>query len=137
MEGLTPALRAWNPSDVREYHFVVASWRRSYADSPFARMMGDAYREGHEALIKHLLARFPVLVACDPEDHETIWGWACTGPGAVHYVYVKRKLRRQGVARRLVAPFVGRDTSYSHMLTFGARDVVIPHGWRFNFYEVF
>jgi hypothetical protein len=51
--------------------------------------------------IKKRGARFRLAV--DPGDSNFIWGWACTEPGVLHYVYVRQSSREQGVARLLVA----------------------------------
>lgn len=44
-----------------------------------------------------------VLVAHDPEDRDAIWGFCVREPGTVHFVYVRRFARGNGIARRLTA----------------------------------
>ena len=67
----------------------------------------DAYFAAQKRLIAGILARpnVRVLVACDAEDHDQVFGWACwetvQGVPVVHYVFTKRPFRRMGVARRL------------------------------------
>jgi GNAT superfamily N-acetyltransferase len=127
------------PSEPGDRGFILDSWIRSYRDSPWARMMGHAYTDGHDALIKRILGRSAVLVACYDADPETILGWACTERDVVHYVYVKHKLRRRGIARMLLGPFVSREVRYTHMLPAkpgNDNGWSVPQGWRFDPYPM-
>jgi GNAT superfamily N-acetyltransferase len=52
-----------------------------------------------------------VLVACDPQDEDTIYGFACgekqLARALLHYVWVKPPFRRQGIASLLVGQLLG------------------------------
>jgi len=79
---------------------------------------GPRFLRGHKKLVRDILARpdTALLVACHPDDPDTILGWACTGPDVVFYVFVKRDVRRVGVASSLLAPYVEspREVVYTH-----------------------
>lgn len=115
-------LRAGHAGD---HPFVVDSWVKSYQsyvmmrECPHCGGAGRIYRgqrflRGHKRLVREILARgAALLVACMPDDPETILGWACTEDGVVHYVFTKRDVRRVGIAKALLAPF-GAGTVYTH-----------------------
>ncbi len=107
------AIRAGRPAD---HPFVFARWVRSYEGSRWADAMPlPLFQEGHHRLIAALLAREGVrlLVACDPQDENTILGWAVLEPGVLHYVFVKEGVRRLGIGTALIAS-LSRPFRYSH-----------------------
>lgn len=105
-------LRPVQPGDMG---FIVNSWVRSYENSPFARALGPAYLNLQDTIAKRIIAKEATLVLCLSDDPETIVGWACTGENVVHYVYVKSAWRKRGLAKRLLAPYMGRsDVAFTH-----------------------
>jgi GNAT superfamily N-acetyltransferase len=44
-----------------------------------------------------------ILLACFPEDDDSIIGYTAFGHGVVHYTYVKKPYRGQGIALQLLA----------------------------------
>lgn len=123
-EGLY-VLRSGLPSD---HPFVVDSWVKSYQSYCLTRdcehcggagriYRGQRFLRGHKRLIREILARpaTALLVACHPEDSDVILGWAVTEAGVVHYVFVKRDVRRVGIAKALLAPFLdASQVIYTH-----------------------
>ena len=116
-------LRAGHAGD---HPFVVDSWVKSYQSYALSRdcehcnnagriYRGNRFLRGHKRLIRDILARSgtALLVACHPDDPEPILGWACSENGVLHYVFVKKDVRRVGVASALLAPF-GAGTVYTH-----------------------
>lgn len=96
-----------------------------------------AYWGGHHALIDALLDRASLTVATWPEDTWTIVGFTVTDADAVHYVYVARDYRRQGVARRLLASFDGMvRVRYSHRSRI-CSVLPIPAHWNYDPYVAF
>lgn len=59
--------------------------------------------------IRARLIECDAVVACSPELRTTVFGWACggNGNGALHYVYVPRELRGNGLARALITAALG------------------------------
>lgn len=119
---------------------------------------GLAYKRGQWKLVKALIQCCPVLVAAYDKDPDVIFGWACTSTDAVHYVWVDKKFRRNGVAKELLSPYMKRTgVIYTHapsrmwqtrgdsnrfkfnVNADGTRDSVvpIPHGWTYNPYHAF
>jgi GNAT superfamily N-acetyltransferase len=53
-----------------------------------------------------------IHIACDPEDKNLILGWSCTQGPILHYLYVKRFYRKQGLGVQLLAPLAGYREIY-------------------------
>jgi GNAT superfamily N-acetyltransferase len=101
---------ALRPALSGDYNFVLSSWLKSYFRNrqlfaQGAQLSEREYFVGHQRMVKWLLDRAPVLVACNPDDESQIYGWACyeeDGDTTVlHYVYVKAPYRGYGVGRTL------------------------------------
>lgn len=105
---MTPqvAYRVCTPQDLP---LIWNSWLKSYrANNEMAKAVGaDTYYRQHRVLIGELCNRSAILIACDPEYPDQIYGYAVyevyNGPVLVmHYVYVKKTYRRFGIATELV-----------------------------------
>lgn len=126
------SIRAYRPTDEA---FVIDAWKRSYEGALAVRGCDrEHYRIEMSRTIGRILDKTTTttLVACDPEDADTIVGFACytrstmLGPVELHYVYVKREFRKMGVARFMLEGIpVG---SY----TFLAPQAKPRKGWRFT-----
>ena len=89
-------LRLGRPSDLA---FVVDSWvkrghhRNERLSDATARVRALLASEGTE-----------LRIACLPDDEDAIVGWAVvvTKPPTLHYVYVRKELRGNGIARALL-----------------------------------
>lgn len=97
-------IRPMAESDV---NLVMNSWLKSFRDCSATWGASNAeYYAAQKAIIARLFRVSQVAVACDPEDHDQVYGWACWTPRdkevLVHYVYVKSLFQRMGVARELM-----------------------------------
>lgn len=117
-EQLKPRLRDVIKDD---WAFILSSWKKSHRDAEpwvpshiyFAKMHVDIER------LKSSGATF--RIACDPDDANFIWGWACYDASTLHYVYVRTSSRDQGVATLLVRESGLRTPiSCSHWSTWAA-----------------
>lgn len=101
------ALRLGRPSDLP---FVVDCWaKRGHAHN---ERLGEA-----TARVRSIIARADSVlrVACLPDDEDAILGWAVLStdePPRLHYVYVRKEARGQGIARRLL---VGVENPRKHV----------------------
>ncbi len=94
-------IRDGRPGDV---NLVVNSWITSHA--AFTKADGHVVRYVHHpALVLDLVQRCSVVVACDPDDHDEVYGWLChelvKGELVIHYLFVKFPFRRSGIADQL------------------------------------
>ena len=113
----------WHIRDFRsdDVSFVFDTWLRSYGQNrpnPWQRLDFHRFMKGHRAIIDSLLARpsTRLRVACANDAEHVILGWACSEPGVLHYMYVKRKFRQKGVASAMVED-AGAPALYSHAPT--------------------
>ena len=125
--------RVGKPDDLA---FVVDCWTKNDPELRSMRLgvstkhvralLGVADIAHHE--LPRLLHR--LLIAHVPGEPDAILGWAAYERGAipcVHYLYVRKDARRQGVARQLVGDVTHAE--YSHAAPKG---VVVPGGWSLN-----
>ncbi|MFA4972819.1 MAG: hypothetical protein WC683_09415 [bacterium] len=88
------------------------------------------------ALAGRLLSRSRVAIATHEADPTVICGWLCWTPGSppwVHYVHVRRRMRRHGVARALLeAAKIDRSARalYSHRTDYS--DAIVPDAWSYR-----
>lgn len=86
-------------------------------------MCGKAYEAVQDRKINRLLLRSGVItiVACDREDPDLLFGFACFEPearepvghrGILHYVFVRPELRGRGIATRLLLGVEFNRTSH-------------------------
>ncbi len=131
VSSLGPELRI-RPFELggRETGFVLDSWSRAVARDPIWRV--EVGRRGvartpippslslyyHDIILKKILNKCTLLVACDPEDTDVIWGYVAFNTGdpvpendgffeidrspVLHFVYVKGAFRRMGIGTRLM-----------------------------------
>lgn len=119
-------------ADSGDLSLIFSSWLRTFARSfEVADIAPKVYYARKHTQIERLIARGAVLVACNPDDHVQVYGWACTEGGAVHYVCVKPTYQRLGVARRLVAPYVDSNALYTHRTAI-CRALPIPKQWVYD-----
>lgn len=145
----------------REAGFVLDSWTRAVARDPIWR--AEVGNRGvartpippslslyyHDIILKKILTNCTLLVACDPEDPDVIWGYVAfdgNGPSPVlHFVYVKGAFRRMGIGTRLLNEALQDWTGVFHTENF---PVVVSHRteslfkawpevkWRWNPYRM-
>jgi GNAT superfamily N-acetyltransferase len=100
------AIREGTPAD---YGFVVSSWLEANRDAPMGGRYSGAstYRREHRRLIEIALRRSTLRIAHVLGAPTALVGWAAYEEPTriVHYVYVRRDMRRLGMATALLEPF--------------------------------
>lgn len=96
------------PVELGDVALVMSSWLSSYRDGPVGRLITDSvFYSETRPIVQALVSRCPPVVACDPANPDSIYGWACGervgGALVVHFVYVRQPWRGWGIARQLVA----------------------------------
>jgi len=101
-----------SPSEVKvrkvkkaDLPFILSSWFESYwkAHASKRGLAYETYKSYQDDLIKRLLHRSLVLVACPVFDDTEILGYSVTEGSTLHYVYVKSVYRRMGIATGLAS----------------------------------
>jgi hypothetical protein len=133
-EVLQPAvaLRSGGPSDAG---FIFDSWLNSFRDyNPEAREVPKRiYFEMHRALLRELLERANVVVACGRETPEVILGWAAFEADSLHYLYVKSLYRGFDVTALLLEAVPSSCRWFTHR-TPKLQRVAAQRGLTFNPY---
>lgn len=115
-------IRDYKPEDLG---VVIHAWLLDYRRKAFKRgIVPPVYYIFQERKIKALMDRHPPVIACDMEDEDHVYGWACGAKfehedgikdSVLHYVYVKEAFRGQGVASLLIKEFEPWSTLfYTH-----------------------
>jgi GNAT superfamily N-acetyltransferase len=136
VERVTFTMREGRPGD---HALVFSSWLGSDRFSRAGQACSRVYQDEQERLVRDILARPGVIlrVAVLPDDDDAILGWSVTAPAAsvVHYVYVKKGVRRGGIASALLGDMLGRRCEYTHQPVI--HPFRAPSVWVFNPYRNF
>ena len=85
-------------------NFVISSWLESYRSSDYAKHMPKSvYFDNYKHVVTKLLSNARVIIACNPEDWDQIFGYISFSdivPHApvLHYMYVKYPFRKMRIA---------------------------------------
>jgi hypothetical protein len=69
-------------------------------------------------IVEKLLHRGKTLVACTPEDPDTIIGWVCYEGPVLHYAWVKEPYRYSGMLTTILENLVLKETSHMTLMWF-------------------
>ena len=119
VEGEDFNLRPGRESD---RNLVLQSWIRSHRrNMHFDKHLDDmSYQRGQEWLVKQLLERCALYVACLPTEEDFVMAWSVTSDRAVHYCWTRHAFRRKGLCNALLKPYLGKPTTYTHPVSVGA-----------------
>ena len=107
METPQVRLRPATPEDV---NFIFSSWLKSFRNSLSAsKIANPVYFSEHHKLIEQLLRSSKVIIACNNDDSNQLYGYVVAGEVegifALHFLYVKHTFRRLGIGRILLNAF--------------------------------
>lgn len=137
------------PAETDDLGYVRKTWLQEHAQGSGwidAVGGGTVYFRQHQRARDAALERGAVSIACRPDVRSGICGFAVTEEATVHFLYVKTRWRRLGVARLLLAPLLGREgvvctheTATSHARerdTYFRAPALVPWpaGWTFDPY---
>jgi GNAT superfamily N-acetyltransferase len=109
------------PGKASDHSIVLDSWIKSHRRNCYPdRLDQFSYHKGQEWLVKALLERCALYVACDPRDEDLIFGWTVTSANCVHYAWVRHRWRRRGIAAEMLKPYMSQPTIYTHPISVGA-----------------
>ncbi len=129
-------LRAMREAD---RNYILSSWIKSYASRSLdARDYGAHRREFYDdyaPVVRDLLARSQIIVACLREEPDVVVGWAAIEGDALHYVLVKPRWRRLGVARWMLTDFAALPVVVTHRTSDSGR-CPIPAAWVYRRFRI-
>ncbi len=125
------------PATDDDIGYVKKTWLRDFADGGDGWIDdhggGEVYFAEHHKQVECAVERGAVTIACRRAVPTGICGFAVTERDIVHYVYVKTRWRKLGVAKLLLGPLLDRDAVYTHW-TRAVRILPVPKSWKFNPY---
>lgn len=111
----------FRPAGEGDLAYVIRTWIESYRPEQAEMRTSD-----YEAWMRQRI-NANVLLACADNEPSVIRGWIAVatldevprnaGPGRLHYVYVRRRYRRQGIARALFEQVTGNATGGEVIVT--------------------
>ena len=125
-----PHLRELNRSDEQECHLVLAGWLRTYVCERVTHIPRDVVIRLCKPVVERLVADSQVVVACDHEQHDIVLGWVAFDGDVLHYVCVKPRWQRLGIASFLLADFMKIPVTYTHRTQDGMR-LPVPESWSY------
>jgi GNAT superfamily N-acetyltransferase len=81
-------------------------WHEGRIGSPSINLPpggGTPLYSQHQSILKKILDRSLVLIASDPEEEDHVFGYCVFEEGCLHWVYVKKDLRRMGLGSYLIS----------------------------------
>ncbi len=121
--------------------FITSTWLNNLWNSKYYKCMKKSvFMEEHHQAIRSRMASFSCIVACDPTDPYTIFGYIVySKPNVVQFCYVKGVFRKLGIGKMLLNQAFGESISeieISH-LTDHAKKLMQNHPINFNPYKFF
>lgn len=117
-------LRPFAPGD---NSFIFSTWLRDMRDADASALPDDLWFNAHRAYIERVMAdpKVRVLVACAADAPNEILGYAVATPTEVlQWVFVRKGLRRQGLAKRLLLEIQAPPGTPSMWMTALGRQVL-------------
>ena len=131
--------------------YVISSWLNSYAEvgrrqRVVDRASKDVLDEGgefrgtqrsvyfalYEPIVKQLLARSTVAVATLPENPDVVLGWMAIEDDVLHYLLVKPRWRKLGIAKWLLGQLGDINAVFTHRPAPTVASRLIPASWSFD-----
>lgn len=115
IDELTPVLRTLRDEDK---HYVRSSWLLSCHESAeWRRTPRASYFLAYGNVVDDLLERSTIAIAApsDAVDTDMILGWMAVEGSTLHYVHVKKRWRKMGLASWLLADLKPMRANYTHM----------------------
>jgi GNAT superfamily N-acetyltransferase len=81
-------------------------WHEGRIGSPSINLPpggGTPLHSTHQSILKKILDNSLVLVASDPEEEDHVFGYCVFEKDCLHWIYVKKDLRRMGLGSYLMA----------------------------------
>lgn len=101
-----------------ELPFIYSTWLKSYKHSSqfAARIRNDIYYDYHQQIVKRLVNRSEVLVACESTDGPIFGYLVYETPNLIHFAYVKKSFRHLGIFKELLghAQLNLNDCAFTH-----------------------
>jgi len=113
----TYSILEFMPEEVpKDYvNYIYAKWLRSakYGNDIYKKIPSEYYYKSYSRYLDSLLHRCKVRLAVLDDDKDVLLGFACYKDKILHYVYVNREQRRQGIGKSLLPKEIEIYTHYT------------------------
>lgn len=110
-------IRDYRPED---HAFIMSTFLRGlyYGNEFFNIMPKDLFMAYYKLIGEALISKSQVKVACLKDDADIILGYSVLSQdfSVVHWVFIKRAFREQGISKRLLPE---RPSQFTHFTTMG------------------
>lgn len=111
------------PATASDLGFIFNSWLNSYKESAYGGkyQTKPVFFANHKPIVQAIVASADALVACNPDEHDQIFGYIVFNrPNVVHYTYVKHSFRKFGIAKTLFqhAVDISKPVEITHITEF-------------------
>lgn len=100
--------------------FILSSWLRSYRHCPDSNLADVFFFGAYRPIAEYLLAKCTVEVVTPEGKDDLILGYAVYEPGVVHWVYVKKDFRKNGIAKMLILK-AGQNPAFTFSTPLGRK----------------
>lgn len=133
-----------------DQHFVLSSWLTSYAEEsrrsrrpaepgdPISRFRAEfrslerqVFFALYDPVVKRLMDRSTILIACLPDAQDVILGWAAFEGDTLHYVFTKPRWRGLRIMRRLLSGTEALPLTFTHVPPMRL-ERFIPPAWTYD-----
>lgn len=142
MTALALELRGLREDDEHERNYVLSSWLLSYAETSrkrrtrdtqggeFQGLTRDAYFALYEPVVKRLIERSTIAIAWTESLPDSVLGWMAVEGDTLHYVLVKPRWRKLGIASWMLRDLRPMPAMYTHMAP--AAERLLGESWSFE-----
>jgi GNAT superfamily N-acetyltransferase len=132
------------PARPGDRNYIIKSWVRSISGQfPFSRMSPTAINK-YSKRVESLIDTAITVAACDPQNDDVVYGFACGESGAylgvesptLHYVWVRKPFRQRGIGTSLVRTIFpnGEPLIYTH-ITKAIHNANLEKAWNLSEYD--
>lgn len=118
------------------YNFAISSWLKTweyYVVERQGMLVREFYREYHP-VVSDRLERSRTLLAVFADDPDCYVGYVCGDPGVLHFAWIKKAFRRDGIATELIKQVCGDESGIitSEHMERSMYESFRKKGWRFE-----
>ena len=96
---------AYRANVANDFPFVYQTFVEGAKTYTYSLMVGKIYYRRYKPIVKNILLRSKVLVACLPDDPNTIVGYIIyeylDNIPIIHWVHTRKMFQKQGIAKEL------------------------------------
>lgn len=114
-------------------HYILATWSKGILPlPPFKWMTSNVWNRHHDRM-EVLVSSDTVLVACNPNDIDHIIGYVVANipAGFIHWLYVKKRFRNNGIGTDLLEAVLPKGIKSGFVFTHMSKELpsaVSEHG---------